>query len=690
MLVTRAARSHRRPLALSFLLGALAAPLCFTTDAGAVGTRTFVLDTLEKMSGGDLKGVAVSSDGVVRPGFTLGNAPIADATSVFAAVTLADGSTLIGTSPGGKVYKAVGDTVTLFADTGALAVTSIVQAKNGTVYASTMPEGKILKLSQGKVEPFATLQDASHIWSLILDKSGTGLFASTGPEGKVFHVEASGSSSVYFRSTETHLVSLALAPNGDLFVGSSGKGQLYKVTGPGRATVLGDMPGDEVKALAVAKDGTLWAISNEYAEPPEPPKRSAAAARAPAGPSSGAKPKPGKGQLHRFDAKGRAERMMKHDDTHYMSLALDEKGAPYVGTGVEGRVYTVDDAHVVTLVADTDERQVGALAVSAKGGFVATSDPPALHRILGRGGPDAVWTSKVLDATIPARFGVLSWRASGPVEVSYRTGGNGVPDATWSGWSNPMTAPAAVNQSARFIQVRARFSRDPNAVLSEVTIPFVTENVRPVVTEVNASPKGAPAKEPAKDVPASGGEPPKHETVVKVTWKVDNPDADPLRYRVAFKREGQTQWRDALKPDEIHTKTELEWETSALPEGKYRVRVEASDEAANPPDQVQKHALESDVVLVDNTPPRIEGLAITGRRLRLRAIDGTSPITRVELAIDGKTDWRPLGPADGVFDSLDEAVDADVAALVPPGSHVVVVRAFDSAGNSVAKDVEAR
>ena len=45
--------------------------------------------------------------------------------------------------------------------------------------------------------------------------------------------------------------------------------------------------------------------------------------------------------------------MMKHDDTHYMSLALDDKGHPYVGTGAEGRVYTVDDAHVVSLSRPT-------------------------------------------------------------------------------------------------------------------------------------------------------------------------------------------------------------------------------------------------------------------------------------------------------------------------------------------------
>lgn len=673
------------------MLALVFAPLASSTDAGAVGTRTFVLDTLDKLSGGDLKGVAVSSDGAVRAGFTLGSAPIPGASASFSALALADGSTLIGTSPHGKVHRLVGDALSEFADTGALAVTSMVQAKNGTVYAATIPDGKIFKLQKGKAELFTTLPETSHVWALVLDRAGAGLFAATGPEGKVFRVEPSGASSVYYRSTEGHLVSLAMADNGDLLAGSSGKGNLYRITGPGRATVVGTLPGQEVKAVAVAK-GVIWAVGNQYGDPPAPPKRSPTANRKPAGPASGARPKPGKGVLYRFDALGRPELMMKHDDTHYLSLALDEQGRPYVGTGANGRVYTVDDAHVVTLLADTGERQIGALHIAGGKGFVATSDPPVAHRILGRGGPDAVWTSKVLDATLRAHFGTLTWRANGALELSTRSGNTLAPDATWTAWSNPLTTSGTISsQPGRFVQVRARWARDPNAVLNEVSIPFVTDNIRPVVTEVSATAKGAAKKEPTKgDVPASGGDVAKHETVVKLTWKVDNPDSDPLRYRIAFKREGQAQWRDALKADEVHTKTELEWDTAALPEGKYRVRVEASDEPANPPDRVQKHALESETVLIDNTPPRIDTLEVTARRLRARAVDGTSPIARVEMAVDGKLEWRPLAPADGVFDTANERVDSDISALVPPGSHIVVVRAFDAAGNVSTRDIEVR
>src|SRR5262249_34465140 len=154
-------------------------------------------------------------------------------------------------------------------------------------------------------------------------------------------------------------------------------------------------------------------------------------------------------------------------------------------------------------------------------------------------------------------------------------------------------------------------------------------------------------------VVASGGEPPKHDNVVKVVWKVDNPDSDALRYRLAFRRDGQTAWREGDRTDEVVTKTEYEGGTQTLPEGKYRVRVEASDEVSNPPETVQRHTLESSPVLIDNTPPVISNLSVKGFRLKARVVDALGPIARVEVAIDGKSEWRPVSPSDGIFDSAD-------------------------------------
>jgi hypothetical protein len=665
-------------------------------DARAVGTRTFELRSLDDLSGGDLAGVSVGSDGVVRAGWTLGSVSLPEeaATTATCAVLLADGSLLVGTGPGGKVVRIAADRVTVFADTKENAVSGLALDKRGNVFASTT-SNKIYRLSQGKAEVFATLPDIDSVYAIAFDPAGA-LYAATGSEGRILRVDPSGAASGYFKVDDPFVVSLAVGDDGALYAGTSGKGLLYRVTGPGRASVLYDFRGEDVHAVVVGPNHTIFAIVNEGAtaagnEPSEsPPPRRSSGGRVPPGPSAAPRSKPGKGSLWRFDAQGRPERLMHHDDTHYLSLALDEHGAPFVGTGAEGRVYTVDDAHVVSLVADTDERQVGAIGLAGRARFVIGSDPAVYHRIESIGGPDAVWTSRPLDAGLRARFGHLSWSSTGTIEVSTRTGDTQTPDTTWSAWSAPVAnGGLTANPAGRFVQLRARL-RDAAATLSNVTLAFVTENLRAVVTEISARSK-AGSHESKEGIVQSGSEPPKHDSVVHVTWKVDNPDNDELRYRVQFRREGAGRWLDVTRPDEVLTKPELDWDTAALPEGRYRVRVDASDDISNPPTDATHHALEVPSVLVDNTPPVFKAIAMQGRRLRAEAVDGLGPIARIEVAIDGRLEWRPLAPADGIFDSADEAVDTDLTPLLPPGPgpHIVAVRAFDAAGNFVVREIEA-
>jgi hypothetical protein len=676
-----------KPSALAVSL-AISALLALAPSALAVGTRTFELNTLDELSGGDLKGTTVDSLGRVRAGFDLGALPLGEATSIWSALVEPGGSVLLGTGNTGKIFRVSGAQVTPYADTGQLAVTSLVSAFGKGIFAATIPNGRVFRIEANKATKFVDLDGADHVWALAFDAKQGALYAATGPHGKIFRIDAAGKAQVYFESDEPHIVSLALSADGVLYAGSSGKAILYKITGPGRATVLYDFPGEDVKAIALGARDAVYAISNEYAELPDIPKRSPGGT-APAAPVSAARPKPGKGTLTRIDADGRPEKLLRRDDTHFVSLGIGSDGRPYVGTGVEGRVYSVDDAHTSTLVADTDERQVGVILFGAQKRFIASSDPAVLHEVRGVGGPDAVWTSKVLDAGLRAHFGRLSWRASGPIELSTRSGNTLVPDKTWSEWSAGLAAPGKVQSpAARFAQVRARFSKDPAAILSQVILPFVTDNVRAVVTMVDAQPKNTPPAAKEGALPSSGGEPERHASTIKLTWKVDNPDADALRYRLSYRFDGQTVYRDLTRPDELLTKTEYEWETASLPEGPYRVRVEATDETANPPDRAFKHALESPVIIVDNTPPVIRTLAAQGRRIRGDAVDGVGPIARIDVAIDGKNEWRPFLPVDGVFDEPVEAFDFDVSPIVGAGNHLLAVRVFDQAGNFVVRDLE--
>jgi hypothetical protein len=675
---------------LSSLLSAgllASAGVLLAASSYAVGTRYLTLDKEADFKGGDLKGVAVDSRGAVRAGLNLGALPVAQANSIWAALPQKDGSVLLGTGNEGKLYKVQAGAVTLVAETKALAVTSLVSAWGGTVAVGTLPDGKVLKLERGKLAELATLKGAEHVFALAFDAKNNALYAATGPEGKLFRITQQGNAQVYFDAEEQHLMSVAVGPDGAVYAGASDKAKLYKITGPGRATVLYDFGRTEVRGVAVGPKGDVYAIANElktgFTVPAKPARTQEGAPAAPIAPVAKAK---GKGTLYHFTPDGLPDRLYDNDDEHFTSLALGDDGRAYVGTGVEGRVYAVDRAGRVALVADTDERQVGALVLAGATRLVASSDPAVLHPLKGIGGPDAVWTSKVFDAGLRARFGRMAWEASGKVQLSTRTGNTKDPDDTWSDWSRDTDAPGPVaSPPARFFQVRARFAQDPNAELSEFEVAFVTDNLKATIDDVNARSHRDSNDDSIK---TSGGPVTrKPETKLSISWKVDNPDKDELRYRLQYRLVGTATWYDLTRRDEVLTKESYDWDTSALPEGRYRVRVLASDELANPPDRVTHADAESGIVLVDNTPPRVENLRATGRRVQGTALDGVGPIQRIEVSLAGRDEWVPFYPKDGIFDEAREEFDFDATVLSATGPALLAIRVYDDANNFVIQNI---
>ncbi len=672
------------------VLGSIAAILlCFTVTASAVGTRSFLLDSEKDYEGGELEGVAIDSTGKLRAGFNLGVTKIADTAAIWSALERPDGSVLLGTGNDGKLIRIKGATSEVVAETKALVITSLVEAWGGMVVMGTLPEGKVLKLEGGKVSQLVKLKDTEHVWQLAFDPKSNSLYAATGPEGRLYRISPGGQAQVYFDAEEQHLMSVVVASDGTVYAGASNKAKLYKITGPGRASVLYDFARTEVRALALGKAGELYAIANEIKGGTDTPSK--VKADKPAEPESVSKPEKGKGTLFRFSPNGSPEELLDNKKEHFVSLAVGDDGQPYVGTGVEGRIYTVDKNHNSVLVADTDERQIGALGLTGKTRFVAASDPAVFHIVRGVGGTDAVWTSKVLDAGLRAQFGRMTWQADGGLEFATRTGNTSEPDDTWSDWSQGLAAPGVVQSPAgRYLQVRARWSRDPKAVLREVRVPFVTDNLRAVLTEVDAESPARPG-DTGKELEESGGPiTEKADSKVKLKWKVDNPDKDKLRYRVSYQLVGTKEWFDLLKPGEVLTTESYTWDTADLPEGRYRVRVYASDEISNPPQRAKQHQLESGTVLVDNTPPDIAQLKANGRIIEGVVIDGVGPVQRIEMSVAGSEVWYPFYPKDGIFDEQREEFSADVSSFAPSGVALVSVRAYDSANNFVVRHVSLR
>src|ERR1700690_702822 len=184
-------------------LGVLA--LCtLSASANAVGTRHWVLERGEDFKGGDLKGVAIDSNGKVRAGFDLSRVPIEGETVIWSALARADGSILLGTGNEGHLLELRGGRVKKLADSGALVITSLVEGWGSAVFAATLPQGKVFKWDNNKWSLFASLPGVEHVWQLAYDPKRATLFAATGPQGKLFRIARDGRADVEFDAPEEH------------------------------------------------------------------------------------------------------------------------------------------------------------------------------------------------------------------------------------------------------------------------------------------------------------------------------------------------------------------------------------------------------------------------------------------------------------------------------------------------------
>ncbi len=669
--------SVRTRLSALAFAGALAGVVMVAAPGEAVVTRTFSLDTATELSAGVLDRVSVTADGTVVLGADVQRiAPPETVGSVWSLLDMGDGSVLAGTGVDGRVYRITNGAATLYAQTDALVVTSLTRAEDGTVYAGTLPDGKLYKLvapTQGRVSPpvvVAELPGAQHIWSVAWDRTRRVVLCATGPEGKLYAVDPrlpSGSNAtVIFDSEEPHLYSMALRGN-EVIVGSGGgHAVVFAVRGAGQARVLARLQGDEVKGLAIAGDD-VYAAANEFAEPPEPPRRSTSTGRAPSpGGVAAARPRAGKGAIYRLRPSGLFERVYANTDAHLTALEWNASTREaWASLGAGGRIVAVAEDRTSRVAFDVDETQVLSLSLTGRTPLFGTGDTGVFYRVTDSRPQGATWNSKVLDAASPSRWGAVRWRGAGAIDWESRSGNTDTPDATWSAWQALDADGTVQSPASRYVQVRARFGRDPATVVRAVAVYYLPENQRAVLTEVTATTPETKVGETRA-------------AVVKLGWKVENPDSDSIRYRLRFRGDAEQAWRPLLRNQDWLTGTTYDWGTDGLPEGWYRVEVEASDEASNPSDGATNDRRASEPVLVDNTAPavtvRVEADRVTGD-----ARDGASGVTRIEVSVDAG-EWRAARASDGVLDEREETFVAPLTGLAA-GEHVVSVRAYDEAGN---------
>lgn len=374
---------------------------------------------------------------------------------------------------------------------------------------------------------------------------------------------------------------------------------------------------------------------------------------------------------------------------HSMILAGDRL---LLGTGDDGQVFALaTNGDQYTALADTEAKQVTALVAEADGTVLAaTANQGSLVRMGSQLAREAVYLSDALDAKQLAHWGTLRLRADVPagtaLTVATRTGNVAEPDEkTWSDWSAEVPVDGGFlpvdSPSARLIQYRLTFTGNGQAapVVHRVELIRQVGNLAPQIKAVlvSTNPK---ANEPTPEPDGKNDENPKHMRYVK--FSAADANKDELTFEIHLRQVGTESW---IRIADDLDKPMHQWDTRTTADGRYHLKVVASDKPSNPPAAALTGSRISEPVVVDNTPPALRDLAAVpdgqgGVSITGRAVDKTSRLIAIAYSLNSADEWVTILPADGICDSGDERFSATVND-VAPGPHRLAVKVVDLYGN---------
>ena len=725
------------------LIGAV---FCYLMGAGAgFGVETQVWEQSEQaeFARGTLKNLSVRSDGRV----TLGpNFRELDSTNIPYLWALAQDSkgTIYygGGAPTGAVTKVMAlsphGKPRTFAELTGLEVHALAVDAQDRVYVAVDPDAKIYRIGpDGKAQLFFDPK-TKYVWAMKFDAHGN-LFVATGDPGWIYKVTPDGQGAKFFDTGETHARSMAFDGEGNLIVGTEPGGLVMRVTPQGEGFVLYQTDKREVTAVA-ARDGVIYAaaVGNKgsavsvsgAAVIPTAPAATAGGARQNSARSGTNAPllPPATGSLnvslsggsdfYRIEKDGYPQRIWSSASDVIYAIGFDAAGHPLLGTGNKGMIYRIDSDHLSTQLLNMPPAQVTAFLQGRNGVVYAATGNVGNVYAIGPGlAMSGTLESEAFDANAFSYWGkihLISDLHGGKIAIETRSGNTSNPRNHWSSWS-PVEDNGFGGQipspPARFLQYRLTFTcaKEDSPELTAVDVAYLPKNVAPQIRAIEIAPynyREAPTNVPERaeepsGAPASISLPPLGQKksppvttleggavamlqyrkgYVTVRWDASDANGDPLIYRVEIKGEKEHFWR--LLSDKVRDRY-YSFDSETLPDGRYVVRVTASDAPGNTPQTALTSSLESDSFVIDNTPPvlTLDSVAQKGaaRVLKITAKDELSWVVKAEYSVNGG-EWRLLEPVNRVSDSriLHYEVEGK------PGD-VVAVRVFDENDNVAVK-----
>ncbi|HWC99158.1 MAG TPA: hypothetical protein VG456_20510 [Candidatus Sulfopaludibacter sp.] len=698
-------------------------------------TRTWSQGEYSDFEKGILKNLSLRSDGLLSLA-PLSHLLFDTSTAYLWALAQDSKGNLYAGGAGAKLFRIPPDgKAKLLADLDALEIHAIAVDSKDRVYIATSPDGKVYRITgSAKPEVFYDPK-AKYIWAMTFDPKGD-LFIATGDQGEIHRVTPDGKGKVFFKCDETHVRSMALDPAGNLIVGTDPGGLVLRVSPSGEGFVLYQMPKREVTAVAVAPDGAIYAaaVGNRQAGSPLPqqaaslPASTSVTMTAPgsAGPPSGRPSAPppaslgtggvaGGSELYRIEPTGNPVRLWGNAQDVVYAIAFDSTGRAILGAGNKGNVYRVESPTSYTLLLHMPASQVTAFQQGRDGRlYAATGNVGEVYQIGPGVEHEGTIESDVFDSSLFSTWGRVSFEArlnGGQIAVATRTGNLDQPQKNWSPWSTAVTSTKGArvtSPASRFVQWKATLTGDGghSPELESVDVAYLPKNVEPRVEQIEITPPNykfptttatllalaQPSQSltlpplgkhaaPSFSLDVSGATPSMTfaRGMIGARWLATDPNGDSLIYTVEIRGVNESQWKP-LK--EKVTDKYISWDSTAFPDGEYRLRITASDSPGNPPAEALSAKMESDPFVIDNTPPRITNLAAsrTGAKLTVRwhAADALNNVTRAEYSLDGG-DWTIVAPVGKLSDS--QELDYELTLDAAPGEHTIAVRSQDDYDN---------
>ena len=655
-------------------------------------------------------------------------AEIGDNTNLFSLLVDAKGHLLVGTGgEEGQVLRIEGNGArpqAIFKAPGVQYIWSMIQTADGTIYAATGPNGQVFEINPASGTNKVLLDTDENNILCLLAGDGDFIYAGSDPNGLVYRINRkTGEVFVVYDAAETEVAALARDAKGNLYAATA---QATEPTGEEAAQTTDQVgrpenpqqqavpipsdrpappsppedvpdpsPGEPLpiprdvqpKSMMIlaAQPGDAAGANDDDDKQPKPDLEQAAQIQQePVGAFGGGEPAPTGNAIYRIDRDGFVTEIFRQSVLIY--CMAERNGSLLVGTGTGGEIYHVNPAAEETSVlAKVDPKDVLSMLLTKDDRLLlGLANSGDIAQLTSGFAPSGTFTSPVLDAGQISRFGKIRMRGTlpggGALKVATRSSNvAGATDAGWSPWSEEISASEFVqvpSPPARFLQYRLRFSSEngtTSPAVEEIDVAYQLPNLPPKITSVTVTPG---------EVSSVTGQASPDTQKYSIAWDASDPNEDPLSYSVYFRAGARAPW--ILMKEKLTTPTH-EWETRAVADGTYQVKVEANDALANPPAAGRTSSRVSDPVVVDATAPVIGDLksSVGGRdvNVEMKVVDRTGVIASASYAVDSGADWQTVLPSDNIADSPEESFRFTIPGL-PPGQHQVMLRAMDKRGNA--------